>query len=72
MKKKLKINDVRVSSFVTNLDKDNTHLVKGGSGLPCNPNHTLTECLTGNYPTLNGDCTGDVQINKLTTNGTIC
>lgn len=69
MKKKVKLNDVSVSSFITNLDNDHTALVKGGSGA-CANLKTLDDCLTGNYPTL-GNCT-DTLVQQQTTNGTIC
>lgn len=54
MKKKLKLNDVRVSSFVTNLENDQKSSVKGGSG-KCAP--TVEKCFTGYYPTIDYDCT---------------
>ncbi len=61
MKKKMKLNDVKVSSFVTNLEADKAHHVKGGSG-NCVP-LSNDFCLA----TLEDGC-----IQFLTTNGVIC
>lgn len=36
---KLKLDGLKIHSFVTSLEKDQTREVKGGESLPCGPRH---------------------------------
>ena len=58
--KKLKLNDLKVNSFVTSMEQKEKETVKGGGA-------TLL-CLTGQYPTLPVNNCVDVQVGPIPTN----
>jgi hypothetical protein len=54
MKKKLKLNDLKVTSFITELDKKDKNVIMGASGYPCG--EPSTGCTPPIYPSINRDC----------------
>ncbi|MGB0167371.1 MAG: pinensin family lanthipeptide [Luteibaculum sp.] len=51
MKKKISLKEVKVKSFITQLDDQAKQQMVGGAKIP-----TLERCFTGNYPTINSPC----------------
>ena len=53
MNKKVRLSEIKVLSFITNLEKDAQLQLRGGqkSNIP-----TMERCFTGNDPTLNSPC----------------
>jgi len=61
MKKKLKLSDLEVQSFVTSVD---TQELKGGADLSLQcQSGLLNPCLTGMYPSVNYPCEVTVVLN---------
>ena len=54
MKKKLKISQLKVSSFVTELDSQTNKTIYGASGIPCDP--PTTRCITPIVASKDVDC----------------
>lgn len=53
MNKKVRLSEIKVLSFITNLEKDAQLQLRGGQKINI---PTMERCFTGNYPTLNSPC----------------